>query len=400
MTSPNLPGTMGRVMRRGFMLLVVATLSACTTTQFVEANSTPVRQSDRKIPDNLLLDIGVLPFEPNVPKSESAQKKELIDPNVRRAESQYIAYHLKSTLELTGDWGAVRVIPETSDAVDLTITGKILVSDGEQLKGHVTAIDSQGRVWIDKDYTDSASKYAYNDTQEDPFQDFYNKIANDLLTRRDRMNNQQLATIRQVSALKYARDLSPEAFSRYLNERGGLTTFKELPADTNDMLARVTKIKQREYRFVDTLDNYYSKFNREMKPSYDEWRHSTYKEAVRLRMLDAQARNRILGGAALVLGGLYAGQQSNTYAGQAASIASVVGGIGTIKTGLDKKAESEINRRSLQELSQSLGSEIKPYVLDVEGRTIELKGSADQQFKQWQKLLKQIYVEETGLPAK
>ena len=166
------------------------------------------------------------------------------------------------------------------------------------------------------------------------------------------------------------------------------------------MMARVDKIKHREYRFVDTLDSYYGKFNREMKPSYDEWRHSTYQEAVKLRMLNAQARNRILGGAALILGGLYASKESNTYAGQTAAVAAVIGGIGTVKTGLDKKAESEINKKSLSELSQSLGSEIKPYVLDIEGRTIELTGSADAQYKQWKKLLKQIYAEETGLPAK
>lgn len=393
--------TLGKFIQGLFALMLLAANSACTTTQFIEANSTPVKQSSRRIPDRLLLNVGVLPFDPNIPGSEAEQQRKLINPYVRRAEAQYIAYHLKSTLELTGDWGAVRVIPESTNAVDLTIHGKILVSDGELLKAHIKAVDSQGRVWIDKDYHDSASKFSYqNNTGEDPFQDFYNRIANDLLARRDKLSDRQLGTIRHVSALKYARALSPAAFSSYLQRRGGLTTIKELPSKSNAMMARVDKIKQREYRFMDTLDSYYSKFNREMKPSYDQWRQSTYQDAVKLRMLHAQARNRILGGAALILGGLYASQKSNTYAGQAASVASVIGGIGTIKAGFDKKAESDINRRSLKELSQSLGSEIKPYVLNIQGRTIELKGSADTQYKKWKKLLKQIYTQETGLPAK
>lgn len=389
-----------RVLLGSLLLILLVSTSACTTTQFVEANTTPVKQSDRKIPDSLLLDVGILPFAPNVPKSEAEQTKRLIDPNVRKAESQYIAFHLKSTLEQTGDWGAVRVTPEPSDAVDLTIRGKILDSDGERLGAHITAVDSQGRVWVDKEYHDSASKYSYDNPGEDPFQDFYNKIANDLLAYRDRMTDKQLGTIRQVSALKFASYLSPDAFDHYLTHRGGIIRIKELPAKNNAMMARVDKIKQREFRFVDTLDSYYSKFNREMKPSYDAWRHSTYKEAVKLHRLQAQARNRIIGGVALILGGLYGGVKSGSYAGQTAAAAAVIGGIGTIKAGLDKKAESEINKRSLQELSQSLSSEIKPYVLDIEGRTIELKGSADAQFKQWQILLKQIYAEETGLPAK
>jgi len=386
----------------GFIATVTLLLSvsACTTTQFVDANPTPAKQSNENIPPNLLLDIGVLPFDPNIPASEDAREKDLIDPDVRKAESQYIAYHLKNTLELTGNWGAVRVTPETSTAVDLTIQGKILLSDGESLKAHVIATDSQGRTWIDKDYHASASKYSYDKLREDPFQDFYNQVANDLLDKRDSLTTQQIATIRQVSSLKFARSLSPDAFDKYLTERHGLTTIKQLPSTNNAMLARVNKIKQREYRFVDTLDDYYSQFNRQMKPSYDEWRHSTYEEAVKLRMMQAQARNRILGGAALIAGGLYAGNQSGTYAGQTAAIGAVIGGIGTIKTGLDKRAESEIHKKSLKELSQSLGSEIKPYELEVEGRTVELTGSADAQYKEWRKILRQIYQEETGLPAK
>jgi hypothetical protein len=38
-------------------------------------------------------------------------------------------------------------------------------------------------------------------------------------------------------------------------------------------------------------------------------------------------------------------------------------------------------------------------VLDIEGKTIELTGTADDQYQQWREILKEIYVEETGIPV-
>ncbi|MEX2326259.1 MAG: hypothetical protein WD558_00885, partial [Pseudomonadales bacterium] len=72
---------------------------------------------------------------------------------------------------------------------------------------------------------------------------------------------------------------------------------------------------------------------------------------------------------------------------------------GMIKSGMERRREAEIHEESLRELSQSLGAEITPFVLDIEGRTIELTGTADAQYQQWRRILKDIYIEETGLPV-
>jgi len=37
--------------------------------------------------------------------------------------------------------------------------------------------------------------------------------------------------------------------------------------------------------------------------------------------------------------------------------------------------------------------------VDVEGRTLQLTGSAEQQYAEWRQLLRQLYENETGLPA-
>ena len=116
------------------LLLSGLSLTGCGTTQVVTANSTPAIQAAEPVPMDQLLDIGILPLDPAIPDDPEELEKNLIVPDVRRAESSYIAYQLKDTLELTGNWGAVRVTPEPSQSVDLQISGRIVVSDGEQLQ--------------------------------------------------------------------------------------------------------------------------------------------------------------------------------------------------------------------------------------------------------------------------
>ncbi len=380
-------------------LLSLILLQGCTSTRVITANSTPAIQAQDTLPSSLLMDIGITPFDPNIPEAEEDLEKGFIIPDVRRAESGYMAYHLKDTLELTGNWGAVRVTPTLTNTVDLQVMGQILLSDGEQLDARIWVIDSTGRTWLNKSYKDTASKFSYEAIKEDPFQDLYNDIANDILMARNRMSAAEINNIRQVSELKFAKSLSPDAFDRYLVEDNGRVQIAQLPAADDVMLTRVENIKEREYLFVDTMDDYYGRFYTDMRASYDEWRLSTYQEAILLRELQKQSRNRLIGGAALVAAGIYAGSESSTYAETLASAGVVSGGVAAIKSGLNRRKAAEIHAQSLRELGQSLGGEITPYVLEIEGKTIELSGTASSQYTQWRDLLRQIYTEETGLPV-
>ena len=382
------------------LMLSISILPGCATTQVVIDNSRPATQAAEPIPFDERLDIGVLAVDSNIPADLAKIERELIVPEVRRAESSYISYQLKNTLEYTGNWGAVRVTPESSKSVDLELQGKILKSDGEKLKVLMRVTDAMGKVWFERTYEDTASRFSYKKPKEDPFQDLYNDIANDLLKTREGLSREQLLEIKTVANLNFANDLVPDAFTGYLDEsnRGQVKTV-QLPAETDSMMRRVERIKEQEYLFVDTLDDYYSRFFREMKPSYDEWRHATYDEAIRLREVQRQAKNSLLTGIGLIAVGIAAGSEGNSWATDAAAAGAVVGGIGAIKSGLQRRKEAEIHAESLRELSQSLGTEITPYVLDIEGRTIELSGTAQEQYAQWRKLLKKIYIQETSLPA-
>ena len=277
-------------------LLLTMGLSGFSTTEYVQANVTPAKQAQYELPVNMYMDIGIIPFDPNIPTSEKELEKQLILPDVRRAETQFMAYHLKDTMEQTGNWGAVRVTPTPSEAVDLHITGRIENSDGELLVVSVSVIDASGTTWMSREYKDQASTFYYEkDVRDDPFQDLYNEIANDILAYRESISSEDIQSIRQIASLRYAESLSPEAFGKYLDTSGKIIEVNQLPADSDRMLGRVQQIKEREYLFVDTLDDFYGQFYRDMKPSYREWRFATYGEAIKLRQLDRKARNRLGG---------------------------------------------------------------------------------------------------------
>lgn len=379
------------------LIILSVILAGCTSTKVITANSTPAIQADGSQSDELVLDIGITPFDPNIPSKEEDLENGFIIPDVRRAESGYIAYHLKDTLELTGNWGAVRVTPKASDTVGLHINGKILISDGEKLRINIQVVDATGKIWVNKIYEDTASKFSYDVIKEDPFQDLYNEIANDILLVRQQASPNQISEIKTVANLRFALDLAPNAFEGYLAENNGRFIPIQLPAEDDTMMRRLGQIKEREYVFVDTMDEYYGRFYTNMRESYDEWRLATYEEAILLRQLQQQSRNRLIGGAALVAAGIYAGSESSTYAETLASSGVVSGGIAAIRSGLNRRKDAEIHAQTLRELGQSLGSEIGPSVLKVEGETIELKGSAEVQFGKWRDLLKAIYIEETGV---
>ena len=381
------------------LIILSMILAGCTSTKVITANSTPAIQADGSQSDELVLDIGITPFDPNIPSKEEDLDNGFIIPDVRRAESGYIAYHLKDTLELTGNWGAVRVTPKASDTVGLHINGKILISDGEKLRINIQVVDATGKIWVNKIYEDTASKFSYDVIKEDPFQDLYNEIANDILLVRQQASRNQISEIKTVANLRFALDLAPNAFEGYLAENNGRFIPIQLPAEDDTMMRRLGQIKEREYVFVDTMDEYYGRFYTNMRESYDEWRLATYEEAILLRQLQQQSRNRLIGGAALVAAGIYAGSESSTYAETLASSGVVSGGIAAIRSGLNRRKDAEIHAQTLRELGQSLGSEIGPSVLKVEGETIELKGSAEVQFGKWRDLLKAIYIEETGVTS-
>ena len=62
------------------------------------------------------------------------------------------------------------------------------------------------------------------------------------------------------------------------------------------------------------------------------------------------------------------------------------------------RPEALVHAETMRELGDTFDAEVRPAVLEVEGKTITLSGSVESQFDQWRELLRDIYVTETGLP--
>ncbi|MEM8932781.1 MAG: hypothetical protein AAGE94_16470, partial [Acidobacteriota bacterium] len=332
------------------------------------------------IPEALLLDVGIEIFDPGLPSGdEYAEEENGVYPDIRKAEARFLAVHLAETLQSTGLWGAVRVVPDGTDTVDLRIRGRILHSDGLELEVEVEAIDTTGERWLDRKYEAEARGSAYRDQRGvDPFQDLYDVIANDLNDEREDLDIDDVATIRQIAGLRFAHDLAPDAFSGYLQrDRRGRTKIVRLPATGDPMLDRVQRVRERDELFIDTLTDHYANFRAQMSEPYEHWRQYSYEEALNYKEVRRQATWRqVLGGLA-ILGAVLADTDS-----QGESVArdiAIYGGIAAIENGIGKAQEAKLHKEALKELALSFDAEVQPLLVDVEGQTLKLTGSVEQQ---------------------
>jgi hypothetical protein len=380
-------------------LLGLLSLAACSTTSVKSTEFVRIVQDTEPVHEDLLMDIGVSVFDPGI---DEIAKKEVDRTNleIRRAESRYVPHLLAETLERSGNWGVVRVMPNDISTFDVLLTGQILLSNGEAMILKVTASDSTGNVWYTKEYNENISQFSYEQTQRqanDPFQVIYNNIANDLLEyRKKNLKPAAIYNIRNVTELKFARSFSPDIFSNYVTtDNRGITSVVRLPADNDPYLARLREIRQRDNMFVDTVQDYYATFAREMRGPYDSWRQQSYHETLTVQEMERSSRRRFILGTAAIVGGIAAATSSNA-AVRTGSIVGVGAGAYMVKSGFDRSAEARIHIEALRELGESMESAVAPKVIDLEDRTIMLNGTVEEQYAQWREILVEIYRTEIG----
>ena len=374
--------------------LLLPLLVGCVS-ETVKSTSVPTLEApDQLTPEAELLDVGVVILDPGI---SAVEDEELVYPEVRKAEATFMATELAEVLTEQGGWGAVRVVPDDRQFSDLLVRGTILLSDGESLQLKIRVSDARGTVWLDKRYQGVTSRYAYEQgtrVKQDPFLAVYRMIANDMLAIFDRVPSADRVTIRRVAEMRFARDFASGAFADYLEEDdAGQISLRRLPAEDDPMLNRVRGLRQRHYVFVDTLQGHYNGFAEDMYTPYQEWRRASYEETIALRELEAESQREMIAGGAAILAGIVA-QTSGSRTTRSAGAVGVIGGGALLKSGLEKRAESNIHSLALEELGQSLDAEITPRVIELEDRTVRLTGNVEDQYDQWRELLADIYAAE------
>jgi len=383
-----------------FTLALAFLVSACATHTVKTTSYTPVVQDSQDVPEDFLLDVGVSLFDPGIDEY-LGDDEDTANPEIRVAESRYAPYLLAETLQRSANWGIVRVMPNSESPMDVQVNGTILRSNGEAMIIRVEVNDSRGRRWYTEEYEEVISQFSYdpqNRQKNDPFQAIYNKIANDLLAyRQQNIEASEVQEIRTVSELLFAQRFSDDAFGNYLaRDRNGEYQLTALPANNDPLLGRIRSIRERDFMFIDTVQDYFATYVRQMRLPYDSWREQSYQETITLRELEASARRRFIAGAAAVVGGIAAASNGGNWATQAGGATAVGAGAFLVKSGFDKQAEARIHMQALEELGESLENAVAPQVINLDDRTITLSGSVEEQYGQWRDILADLYAAEMG----
>lgn len=391
---------------------VVCHLSGCMVNETKPLPKINPVQAKTQIPQDELLDVGIHEFDMNISEEQAKDTdklaKQRIYPDIRKAESRFIPSQLRSSLESSGQWGAVRVVPAQLEFIDVSVTGRILESTGAKLAVEVSVSDSTGRQWITKKrYESPADTGSYKTDASlkarDPFQNVYSQIANDMVAARELLAADSRRDIRRVTELRFAKDLAPQAMEGYLaKDQKGMMTVARLPATDDPFSTRIERIRERDAGVVDTVNGYYANFSDSMKDSYGNWRRTSFDEIEKENRARNQARTRTFLGAAAVLASVFVPGQCNAYdyncrrIENAARTAGAIGGTAAVLSGLKKYSDAKVHAQALKEIAESFQNEVQPQVVDVEGRTLRLTGTADEQYKEWRELLHQMWVEENG----
>lgn len=361
--------------RTRFCVLLALVLHGCVSDRPPSMDSSVAPDSSRELavlfsqplavaesPRLPVLDIGVLLFDPGVAPDDASPGAA-----VRRLESKLLAGQLRDTLVASNQWGAVRLLPERSPLVPITIDTRIVHSDGRDLILDVRAKDALEDTWFQRRLVHSpkAGLESSNSLGE-----LFSGVSNMLAESWAAHSAGQRELLLAAADVRYAQQLAPQSFEGYLIRDQGRLTLNRLPAKDDPMLKRVERIKNQEYLFCDTIDEQYVLLAERTGPTYELWRQSAVEQAEWLERYEARVAAR----------GANAGD--GAFARMQASYAAY--------------RSYRIQEQALTELAEALDSESRPMVINAVDRAVTLEGTLEAQYATWRQLLKEIYALEQG----
>jgi len=386
-----------------FYLYAAAILSAlngigCAT---INAQAPVALEAPGDLPDAARLDVALIEFDPGLPP-DGEIVPEGIYPEIREAEAKLLPIHLKNTLEETGQWGTVSVLPIEPIATDVTLTATILHSDGRELWLLVHVKDASGRVWFERKYRTEAYQGSYGSAYRalDPHQPMYNTIANAMVEARSKLDAKELEEISTISELQFASHLSPEAFDGYLMEDDdGEVEIVRLPAVDEPMLQRVAEVRLRDEMFVDTMGIHYQNYAATLESNYWHWREASSHEILAKEALGREQLTR--GAVGLLTLGMIAA--SGAFLATPEAIAASIAGAAVLQQQMQViyalGQQRQMHEEGLHELADSFQAEVQPTVVDLNSTTLRLTGTAAAQYEEWQRLLRDVYQAENAMIA-
>ena len=314
-----------------------------------------------RAPGQPALDIAVELFDPGVSRDDNAPTAA-----VRRLESQLLAGDLRDTLVRSNQWGVIRLVPEASPLVPVSIRSRILHSDGRDLMLHVRAEDALGSLWFDQ-----AFAFRQGLQGQTGFVGIFNAVSNRLLAVWSAMSPDAQSNLLEAAAVAYAESLAPEAFSGMIERSENDWQLIRLPAADDPMLGRVERIRNQEYLFCDTIDEQYVDLVSRVGPTYALWREATLEQAEWLERYEQSAANR----------------EENEGDGEFSRMQAEYAAYRSFR----------MQEQALFELAEAFDSESEPTVMQTQDRVVRLEGTLASQYATWRGLLRDIYLIESGV---
>lgn len=358
---------------------------------------------------SIFLDVAIPNFDPGFPKDTRTGQidyAELDDegiwPQLRRTEAKLFAIETKKALDNKKVFGSVVVVPDASTPSDLFVLGEITHSDSEVVGASITVVDSSGEIWGKKDFAHEVSANFFRDQRnknKNPYAPLFNEISAYVVELLSKLDVQQKQQIKNMSLMRYARYYSPEAFGQYLSSdikrKNGLRYYKfeltGLPDENDPMLRRIEELRAQELLFIDRLQDQYEVFDAEVGPSYQTWQEQTLPE------LEAARKAAVRRNASAALGvglGVLAAILSKNSGSSAGQVGAVLGGIGSvvaINEAFKSNSAMKVHNAVIEEQGQAVDLSVGPTEMEFEDNTVELQGTATEQYMQWKTHLRKIF---------
>lgn len=335
-------------------------------------------------------------LDPNIPDNPDDYEEKGIWPELRRAEANRFAVQLRDAITDTAAFGAVRVSPDNRATAHLYVTGKILDSNGEDISLAVTVTDISGKSLLKKTYKHRVTEYSLNDPRNvnaDIYTPIFEKAARDIAKVTRKLNSKKITELNGIEEMRFAESFSPDYFSGYIkSSSAGKTKLVAFPANDDPMLQRIRALRIRDQMFVDNIQVDYDSFRNTMNEDYMLWQRQAFTESKAAREAASAAQAKMFVGILAAVAGAAMASNSNPYgSGAYGGAALAVAGVAAIASGIDDSKQAKAHRESLGEMGRSLNIQLAPKVMEMEDRTVELTGTAAEQFGAWREFLRELY---------
>lgn len=386
-----------------YLIILTHVLTGCATTSSGSLKTGPqlasAQEQNKEIPyQGVKLDVIIPVFSPGLSASAAEYEEEGIWPELRRAEANRFAYKLKTALDESGKFGAVRVAPNSTASGDLFAVGEIIESNGQELEFSLRVVDASGKQWLNETIDHEVGEGFYKNPRndgKDPYDPAFDKAAQAIIEALLKQKQSELAQLQNINDLRFAASFNEQAFNEYLDTSGQQIKLVSMPSDADPMFERVKSIQVREQLFIDNLQQNYSAFSQQMDDSYLAWQEASATE-MQLRK-EAQTKSiwKMIGGAVLIGAAVAAATSGSSndprFGRDLATVAGGIGGAVLISSGFKSREEAKFHQEALNELGESVNLEMAPQVMTYEEESVELTGDIDEQFRQWRAFLNRMY---------